>query len=454
MNRNAATLFLIPLLLLPCLISHAADQKEIAAHLEWRKQLIESSSELSAPRNNDRAENLLDELRYDSLTKMDEDGLTSATLSYRPWSDSYWPHYLGVLAFRYGDPNYPLSRDWQVNYDYVMSRLGKAADIADLSPAEKYDLLVGARNFRFTNNMFELTKRARGRDGSVPKWLGICHGWAPASYLVDRPKRMVNVLAADGETIIPFYPSDIKALISDLWASAKIPVRYIGGRCQETNPRRDRNGRRLNLDCLDSNPATWHLAVVNQLGYEKRTFIMDSVNNVEVWNYPIVSYQYKYFNPRTKQPAPSLEDATVDVSSFPEDKFKPYRASGTKFLVGISMAVTYVDEAPPKKREIDNESFDLSVTVNFQYDLELDRNGHIIGGEWYSENYPDFLWQPLPGVSPESSGDRILDKAGDREIWRKGKTLPQSWIRAAAFAALEPQPLARIIEDLIRLANE
>ena len=45
--------------------------------------------------------------------------------------------------------------------------------------------------------------------------MGICHGWAPAAFMVQRPTKMVEVLAADGKTKIKFYPSDIKALANN-----------------------------------------------------------------------------------------------------------------------------------------------------------------------------------------------------------------------------------------------
>ena len=30
--------------------------------------------------------------------------------------------------------------------------------------------------------------------------------------------------------------------------------------------------------------------------------------------------------------------------------------------------------------------------MNLEYTLEIDANGYIIGGEWNSTKYPDFLW--------------------------------------------------------------
>lgn len=379
--------------------------------------------------------------------------LTEHTMAVAPWSDSYWPLYLGVLAFRYGDAAYPLSFDFRVNNAYMLKNLGRAADIGDISPAEKYDLLIGSKNFEFTRRMLNKGKQNIGSDGMVPKWLGICHGWAPASMSVPRPTKVVHVRVADGR-IIPFYPSDIKALITLLWAKAETKQVFAGGRCYEQVIRRGASGRAINPDCQDSNPATWHLAVVNQFGFDKKSFVMDTYANKEVWNYVVTSYRYNYFNPITSQSTTVLSDAKVPIADFTNDRFKKFRAKGTHSVVGIEMDITYKDEAPPVKQQFDNETFDLVVAKKFRYDLELDVNGKIIGGEWHSDIYPDFLWQMADKKWPLAHGDQLLVKEGDTATWNEGELLPASWARAARQSVAKEQPLAKIVEALIVLSNK
>ena len=53
-----------------------------------------------------------------------------------------------------------------------------------LSPAEKYDLLVGDANYGLTKQMWNAGKGYHDRYGSVESWMGYCHGWAPAAYAV------------------------------------------------------------------------------------------------------------------------------------------------------------------------------------------------------------------------------------------------------------------------------
>lgn len=48
------------------------------------------------------------------------------------------------------------------------------------------------------------------------------------------------------------------------------------------------------------------------------------------------------------------------------------------------MVVEYRVETSPTHREFDSKDFDHSNTASYFYDLELDKNSKIIGGEWYN----------------------------------------------------------------------
>ena len=95
-----------------------------------------------APGSNDQAKNLVDSLTLTNLADMHS--IRSAALTESAWSDDYWAIYAGVTAKRYSDPSFPSSEDWKVLTDYVRTKQPVSAD--DLSPAEKYDLLVGDAN--------------------------------------------------------------------------------------------------------------------------------------------------------------------------------------------------------------------------------------------------------------------------------------------------------------------
>src|SRR5262249_50319012 len=149
--------------------------------------------------------------------------------------------------------------------------------------------------------------------GNVETWMGICHGWSPAAFMIARPTNAITVVAADGKTPITFYPSDIKALSSQLWANNPADSRFIGGRCNVKKPKVDSVGRIIDQDCFDTNPGTWHLAVVNQIGIGKRSFVLDVTYDYEVWNQPARKYSYVYFNPQTLKPVGKLQDAIVAI---------------------------------------------------------------------------------------------------------------------------------------------
>jgi hypothetical protein len=220
--------------------------------------------------------------------------------------------------------------------------------------------------------------------------------------MLPTPKKAVEVKTLTG-TKVKFYPSDIKALGTMLWAQTQVPTKFIGGRCNTKNPKKDSLGRVVEEDCLDNNPGTWHLSVVNQIGVFNRSFVMDATYDYEVWNQPVYSYQYHYYNPITKERFEKLEDAIVSVSDFNNDPRKTVRAPKTKFIVGINMTLKYVMETVPNTNE--NQE-NLLQTVKYEYDLELDEKTNIIGGEWYSKAHPDFLW--TPELNAKTSGDELV----------------------------------------------
>lgn len=405
--------------------------------------------------NIDRPENLVDDLRYAKPADMDAAHLQKASLAETPWSDDYWATYLGMLGRRYADPRFPAARDWERNFQYVQDhpaqvivREGNAAAIDLLSPSEKYDLLVGDARGTLTSGMWSEGKWYHDRNGSVETWMGLCHGWAPAAYMLPRPRRVVTVKAADGRLDIRFYPSDIKALATLLWANARTSSRFIGSRSNDKDPETDEVGRVISPAVFDTNPGTWHMSVVNQIGVAKRSFIIDATYDYEVWNQPMVGYEYSYWNPQRMEFATNLHDATVERAQFTSDRFKRYRSSSFTAVVGVAMKTTYVVETSPSHRTSDDASQDAANSVNYLYDLELDASGKILGGEWYQNAHPDFLWTPPPGARAVTPGEQYATGS-----WNPRMPVPASWRSAAARMSARKLPLAKIVERLIQLAG-
>src|SRR3954451_13614937 len=97
--------------------------------------------------------------------------------------------YTAGMAQRYGDPGFPSSKDWRLNIEYIQRN---STSVDRLSPAEKYDLLVGDRNKTLTRFMISEGLPYYQRTGKVETWMGYCHGWAPASFMMPRPGRAIQ----------------------------------------------------------------------------------------------------------------------------------------------------------------------------------------------------------------------------------------------------------------------
>lgn len=407
-------------------------------------------------RSTDNPEALVDKLKITKLKDM-EGHLQAGTVAESPWSGDYWAIYTGMLAKRYADPNFPASTDWKENAEYINGTGSCTVD--HLSPAEKYDLLVGDETKSLTKAMLAEGQSYFEKSGKVETWMGICHGWAPAAFMEHRPSHAIEVTAADKKTKIKFYPSDIKALASLLWAKTSTDSKFIGTRCGIKNPPTDpENGRILAKECFDTNPGTWHLAVVNQIGVKKRSFVLDATYDYEVWNQPAYSYEYTYFNPKTNQPVRRMSDGIVSLGD-PDfnDTFKKYRDNPeATSVVGIAMKFVYIAETRPSTDDKDSDGHDRRVAVNYLYDLELDKDGQIVGGEWYHQQHPDFLWTPTEGAKALSVGDQFLSSKHDKSTWqdRQHTSMPEIWQEAALKGSGRGQPLAKVVKELIQKSNQ
>lgn len=404
----------------------------------------------------DRAENIVSGYEVlDSLQDIEELELTTGNVNKQPWSDWYWPIAVGQLSYRYNDSemtnayhdaNLDEDEIWPWMRDYNTDHPATPADINKLSPSEKYDILMGDSNYTLTKNMIAAGKSYYDQYGKVESWMGLCHGWAPASYMLDRPAKSITVIAADGVTEIPFIPSDLKALGSLLWAKGQSQTKFVGGRCNSKEPNTDeKTGRILDQECFDNNPGTWHKAVITEIGMNKKPFVMDATYDYEVWNHPVTAYDYEYFNPKTTDTTSSLEDAIIEVKDFDNDKFESFRSPRTKYIVGIKMEVEYMVETMPSKSSTDEEWKDDSHTAYYVYDLELDENMKIIGGEWYSNKHPDFIWTPYEGSHAES----ILDSYLPSTLTLDQITHPNI-IQYVQQVSAQSQPIGKVVEALIK----
>jgi hypothetical protein len=291
--------------------------------------------------------------------------------------------------------------------------------------------------------------------------------------MLPRPTKSLTVKSAQGGHDIVFTPSDLKSLGSQLWAQTKLvdksgtPVRtkFIGGRCNDKDPKTDpKTGRILSQDCFDNNPSAWHKAIINQIGVSKRPTVMDATYDYEVWNHPILSYSYKYFNPQTQQRTYKIKDAVISKKEFTSDKFKEYRDEDAKKFVGVIMEVTYGVETRPTTNSTDSIRNDGHHTAYYTYDLELDKKGNIIGGEWYTTKHPDFLWTPPKGAVSRSDYEQKFSQYFQGTWDIKKDSVPKNWAYFAkpiisngqkyAGASESGQPIGVIVEALLNASSE
>lgn len=384
-----------------------------------------------------------------NIYDMHKRGLMRAALDVAPWADSYWPTYKGIIAIRYADKGFPNAKEWLPNYSYFLNNpalsifnSGDRNRINRLSPAEKYDLLVGDSSLTLTKYAWAAGKKYFDKYGYVEKWMGICHGWAAASHMLAANITSPVTVYSPRGTPITFYQSDVKALNSMLWANASPLTRFVGNRCKTPRPAKNEIGRILDDGCWDTNPGTFHLALTNQVGLNKRSFVIDTTYDAEVWNFAIVSYRMQYFNPQTLRPTPVPREAILPMNKYSLDKFKEFRSPDAKFVIGVVLDLTHVNAVNPAHSTMTK---DITKTLRYFYDLELDAKGNVIGGEWYTSAHPDFIWTFAPGSQARARADLEIDP---RE-WMTSGPVPSHWTSAAQRASAAGIPLYSVIKRIV-----
>lgn len=357
------------------------------------------------------------------------------------WSGSYWPMYQGSLAVRYRNAAVRdlATRSYKYEKFVELHALPVVAD--ELSPAEKYDLLVGDAAKTFTATQWKNGKDNGGISG-VPTWRGICDGWSAATMTWPRPAKAVTLTAANGSPVT-FYPEDIKALGSQLHAKGQKKVTFLGRRC---------NGSTGHLTgaCDETNPGALHLSLANRVGAEGKSFVVDASPGKEVWNYPVSKYEFTYAQPITGVTSTDWKAVRIPLLGN-EDKIirGKKRAEGTVYVVAVIAKVSTMDMRTTNLSAYDDVAADVQQELTWSYDLELDAQGRVLGGEWMKKNGPDFIWAPREDSRPVSVAESRTRLSFDAN---RGVTAA---LQAAALqASAAAQPLAVIVDKLFELSAE
>lgn len=365
-------------------------------------------------------------------------GINAAQTGLDLWSGSYWPQYQGSLGVRYRDPSFIALMSSHEQYDKFKELKEKTPSYTYggkenlLSPAEKYDLLVGDSSMSLTKYAWELGEK-NSKLGNVPTWRGICDGWSSAAQMMPRPAKAVTLTTPQG-TPITFYPEDIKALGSLLYARAQKNVIFLGKRCYPVVGV-------FTGGCDGTNPGALHKAIANRIGVLKKTFNADISTSSQVWNYPIKSYKFTYFNVLSDVESTDFKKVYEVFEKKHRFSKSGRRAENTYAIVGVKAEVIFADMRDSNLLETDSITEDKDLTKTYSYDLELDRNFTILGGEWYS-GAPDFIWAPNDKTYPITDGED------------GGKPVTASQIRnAAQVSSKVGQPLSVIVEKLFELSK-
>jgi hypothetical protein len=293
-----------------------------------------------------------------------------AKLPYTPWTDSYWPTYKRGVAHRWQNDTFTAD---ELEVDFTREQIQDSfVNIAtDLSPIEKYDLLRGDYNFALKHRELNRTQ------GEAQTWEGLCHGWAPASILFYEPEPVV-MTNPDGVEI-NFSASDVKALITYFFHSVNSPTVFLGQRCNvdlSENP----DSAETNA-CRDTNAGAFHVILTNLVGIHQVGFVADITRDLQVWNHPVYGYE-----------------ATI----LGEDEVYEGAAPGTVKVLKVRTTMNYVVEIGARPYALhDKDEWQLA-TTRYEYFLELNDQGEILGGKWITNDRPDFLWMRHP---PTFDGD-------------------------------------------------
>lgn len=422
----------------------------------------------------------------------------------QPWSGTFWPLRSGSTANPYearvGSSKFAYGSSQVIGADINMKlfqkRMAKiramiaankldAKTIDEMAPSEKYDLFIGDRDFSFTHAEWESVAEHKDFAGYMALWEGTCHGWSTAAIFEPRPAKAFTVVSLDGKYMIPFYPHDLKALATRLWGNSLIQDYTIsqGLRCNTKHAERDkRTGKILNPTCVGVNPGDFHVTLLELVGVRKGSFVINRKSNkLDVWNQPVAGYELNYFNPMTEKVG-DLKSSVVRANAY-ADPFNRFRAEGTKYLVGVEMKLKYTTETAPSHAKTDGPQDDKIKDLEIRYDLELDADYRVIGGEWKGKvdpgkgtetrdvaKYPGFIWKFI-AQEPKAISVADLDFPETDVSTVKREVLIAASKKAAQFrynhynwdengnattvqrTELKPQPLSKVVDTLFNLAR-
>jgi len=311
------------------------------------------------------------------------------------WPSTYWPTYEDGINDRWLAPSelspaekYDMAfNGWTPDPEFMALRpFDRNAPVPDVDwDPEYYDGLGPlARHVSEEKGNRRDREAALSNDGAptdewgVETWWGLCHQWAPASMLEGRPERAVTYNG------VRFEVADIEGLLIAAYEGSRYTM--LGGRCESSDVARDERGRAIDSGCRDTNPGSFHVIMANFLGLRGQSIAEDRTYDYEVWNQPVVAFDVT----RMEEIDVAKANELLNVDGVEYD----YNDDAVQ-LFEVHASATYVTESHPSTTPA--PSSDYEKRDYYTYILEVDADGHVIGGEWFGDslyNQPDFLWMP------------------------------------------------------------
>lgn len=322
-------------------------------------------------------------------------------------TDSYETNWSELDKLRTGSVDterFPYVDTWYPERENGTNRLGALT---------KYDLAF--HNGESKAAKWENEKHSR----QEPYWYGHCNGTSVAGTRYQSPKNSVKrPKGCSGAGCVEFSPADIRALLSEMNMNAK--AKFISGRrcslpqSELTKRPATRTNPQVMDACDDVNPGSFHVGLVNFLGRMKQPIIFDQKQNEEVWNYPIYKYRYNVSGPMDEGEAIAALQLGERIDSW---VFNPKARSWYKVTLTVSFRLS-TTEVPQNAGQVPGPT-----EATYEYILELDGNGDVIGGEWvgkYRVDHPDFIWMPFEPLEPtgdDSRGNPFVSNDEVTKLW-------------------------------------
>ena len=330
----------------------------------------------------------------DFITLLDELP-TEGQAASAPWTGSYWPTHEDSINYRW-DKSGPDTLSPAAKFEKAFGREGIVESVsANYGIDSRVTATVCTQKSDCDSKKSEVcAKRDGATEGRcIETWFGICHAWAPAAAMTQEPTRSVF------HNGVEFKINDLKALVTLSYTSG-LKTRFLSKRC---NAKDDGTEDGIQFDeygvptdefeeCADTNAGTFHVVAANYLGIKKKAFVEDRTFDYQVWNQPVMGFRVQSGYPKKL----SASQANTLMSAEGEEDYL-FNSKAAQWR-HVRTSVSYIIESPSELDGNLNETLDTYTRQDFyEYILELDSAGHVIGGEWLGvskKKHPDFLWAP------------------------------------------------------------